>query len=255
MFNRKFKILILMAAAALILNGCSGEDGAVGPKGAEGEPGAPQPIKVLVAGAGFSGTLENIIIEATRLEVFPMGTELNYKYLNSALPELSDLNEYDVVFVHTDYAPYEPDSLGDILADYVDDGGGLVMTQYCFNNNWGMGGEIMTSGYCPFQKADGDGTSGDRQIDPSSVSIPIHPIFSGADINNLVYWANANFTDSPLDAGATLLATDTGGTNAIAINADGNIVALNMFAGQLNETYYSSAKVMANSCLFVAGAF
>jgi len=252
---RRNTLLAILAIFALVVTGCSGEDGATGPAGPEGEPGSPQPIKVLVAGPALTGALENIIIQATRLEVFPIGTELNYMYLNGLLPELSALKEYDVVFLHTDYSAYEADSLGDILAEYVDDGGGLVMTQFCFSSNYGIGGEIMTSGYSPLQPADAAGSSGDRQIDPSSVSIPIHPIFNGADVENLTYWAIPNFSDPPLDSGATLLATDLGGANAIAINADGNIIALNMFANSLNETYYSSAKVMANSCLFVAEAF
>lgn len=252
--NRRFTILVLLAVAAFIITGC-GEDGAVGPRGEKGDPGAPQPIKVLVAGSTSSGNLENIIIEATKLEVFPIGTELDYLYLNLAVPELSVLKEYDVVFFHTNSTPSDADSLGDVLADYVDSGGGLVMTEFSFSTIWAVGGKLMTSGYCPFQVADGAGTAGDRQIDPASVSIPIHPIFNGADINNLVYWSNGNFADPPLDAGATLLAADTGGANAIAINEDGNIIALNMYAYYLNETYYSSAKVMANSCLYVAGAY
>ncbi|MFO7915663.1 MAG: hypothetical protein R6U43_08210 [Candidatus Krumholzibacteriales bacterium] len=254
MMNRRFTVLVLLAVATFIITGC-GEDGAVGPEGDKGDPGSPQPIKVLVAGANPPETLQDLIIEATRLEVFPIGTELNYLSVTDSVPPLSALKEYDAVFFHSNYVPGEPAALGDVLADYVDSGGGLVMTQYAFSTNWAVGGRIMTSGYCPFQVADGAGTAGNRQIDPASVSIPIHPIFNGADINNLVFWANSSFSDPPLDADATLLAADLGGANAIAINEDGNIVALNMYATYLNETYYSSAKVMANSCLYVAGAF
>jgi len=252
--NRRFTILVLLAVAAFIITGC-GEDGAVGPRGEKGDPGSPQPIKVLVAGANSEGRLESMIIEATKLEVFPIGTELDYLYLNLAAPKLSVLKEYDVVFLHTNNVPSDADSLGDVLADYVDSGGGLVITQFCFSTSWAVGGRIMTSGYSPFQVDDGALVSGNRQIDPASVSIPIHPIFNGADINNLVYLSYGSFSNPPLDAGAALLATDLGGANAIAINEDENIIGLNMYAYQLNETYYSSAKVMANSCLYVAGAF
>ncbi len=253
--NRRLAVLSILLVAGLIMIGCSGEDGAVGPEGPKGDPGSPQPVKVLFAGApAISYSIEGIIIEFTRLELFPMGTEINYFNLSS-LPRLSELNEYEVIFVFTDTTPYEPDSLGDVMADYVDGGGKLVMTQYCFSNTWGMGGEIMTTGYCPFEKGDAAGAGGNRQIDASSVSIPIHPIFNGADLNNLVFWANTSFTNPTLDSGATLIATDTGGVNTIAINEDGNIIALNMFPGRFDTEYYSSLKVMANACLFVADAY
>ncbi|MBD3179620.1 MAG: hypothetical protein GF417_08395 [Candidatus Latescibacteria bacterium] len=253
--NRKLAVISLLTIAAFLLTGCSGEDGAVGPEGDKGDPGSPQPIKVLIAGANNASSIRVMVTEATRMELFPIGTEIDYMSVSATTPDLATLNEYDAILLHSNSGYYEPAAFGDILADYVDGGGGLVITQFSFSTSWALGGEIMTAGYCPFQVDDSADLSGDRIIDDDSISFPIHPIFNGTDITDISFWSNINFSTPTLDAGATLVAADTEGGNAIAVNTDGNIVAMNHYALQLNETYFYASKIMANACLFVAGAY
>jgi hypothetical protein len=59
-----------------------------------------------------------------------------------------------------------------------------------------------------------------------------------------------------VDPTATVLATESTGMTAVAINADGNIIAVNTYGGRLGvSTYPEMNHLIANALLFVAGAF
>lgn len=251
--------MVIITIALFLFPACSGEDGAVGPAGASGSDGSPQPVNLLVLGADYETKLEDMVINLTAWELFPIGTQISYystRIEDGSIPTLQEIEDYDVLLVNTNYAPIDPVALGDVLADYVDGGGGLVITQHSFlSTTFDIEGRIMDEGYSPFHSAGGAGL-GDRTIDASTVSIPIHPIFNGTDIESLVL-DNATYYSNPvLASGATALAYDTFGHAAIAINADGNIIGINTYGEYFsNSTYLGAYKVIANSCLFVAGAF
>jgi len=235
--------------------GCSGDDGAEGPAGTDG---TPRPIKVLVLGADTEVDLKSVVAGAYAYGGFPLGTEIGYLDVRVTVPELATLNAYDVAVVYSDYNITEKAALGDRLADYVDGGGKLVLLQYCFYTNVAPTGRIMTAGYSPFQAAARADVVGSRYIAYSSLTFPLHPIFNGTDVNNLEFWSNANISSPVLDPTATLIALDDKGANAIAINAEGNIMALQIMGGtnawNIIEYPYSGILV-ANACLFLAGAF
>jgi hypothetical protein len=97
-----------------------------------------------------------------------------------------------------------------------------------------------------------------RLIDDESLTYPLHPIFNGTDVRNLVFFANNNTSNPVLDATATLIALDNYGANAIAINAKGNIMALQVCGSRNSwdtDLYPYSGILVANCCLFLAGAF
>jgi hypothetical protein len=147
-------------------------------------------------------------------------------------PTLGQLNSYDVVFAYTDFAPSDPVALGNVLADYVDAGGALVLATYAYSDPFGtddysVKGRIMTPGYAPLVNL-GEGFVGD--VSGSLVAVvPADPIFSGVDLPSLAYFHNPNFAHPGLDLGAELLATDGAGINMIARNAAGSIIGMNLF--------------------------
>ena len=53
------------------------------------------------------------------------------------VPALSDLSPYDVLVVGTNYFFDHSDGIGDLLADYMDQGGGVVMAQGALDNAFG----------------------------------------------------------------------------------------------------------------------
>ncbi len=247
-------LILLIAFVSLSLLGC-GKDGEDGPAGPDG---TPQPIKILFAGAESETNLKSCVAGAFAYGAFPLGTEIDYFDIRSTAPDLAALREYDVVVAHTNSSTTVAAAVGNNLADYVDGGGKVILLEYAFLSSIAITGRMATAGYSPFTAAAGASISGDRYISYSSLSFPLHPIFNGTDVKNLRFFANTNTPNPGLDPTATLIALDDKGANAIAINADGNIIAMGISGASVAwdvNTYPHSGVLVANACLFLAGAF
>ena len=75
--------------------------------------------------------------------------------IDSSTPLLSTLQSYDAVLVYSDASFHDSDAIGDVLADYMDGGGGVVLCTFAFitPGGLGIGGRIVTDGYLPFTTA------------------------------------------------------------------------------------------------------
>ncbi len=150
----------------------------------------------------------------------------------SATPTLSLLEGYTAVLNWTDATPTNPTGLGNVLANYVDAGGRVVMATYSFSSTWAVQGGIATHGYDPFQVlAPGSGFGG-----ASTTTHSLTSYNSGSDIFTGVsgtpsYWTNSNYTNPTLDSGATLLGTDNFGNNVVAVNSSTNVVGISIYPG------------------------
>jgi len=150
----------------------------------------------------------------------PYAIYSNFLYQGTP-PSLSFLLNYDAVFVYTRGAITNNAALGNLLADYHDAGGGVVIA-----------GLANSSGF-PFSQITGRWTSGgyDSLQSTSSaqvsartlgtVFVPDHPIMDG--VNSVA--ANAWFT----------VATASPGSNTIAAYDDGNLMVATKMVG-LHET-------------------
>ncbi|GAA0859825.1 PEP-CTERM sorting domain-containing protein [Aliiglaciecola litoralis] len=164
---------------------------------------------------------------------------------SSNVTGVGDLSGFDAVFVWTNSAPSDAVAWGDILRDYSDVGGGIVMNTYGMSMPWAIQGGITDNGYAPFSIAGNTNTTG------SLVATMADSLFNNVDLTQLAYWNNSNYADPTLSAGATLLATDGNGVNMIARNASQNIIAMNIYPGnQSNDEYWQLA---ANALQQVAG--
>ncbi len=65
-----------------------------------------------------------------------------------ATPSLADLQRYDSVMAWSNYAFGDPVAMGDVLADYVDAGGGVVLNSV-WTSRFDMAGRIVSDGYAP----------------------------------------------------------------------------------------------------------
>lgn len=160
-------------------------------------------------------------------------------------PTLPDLTPYDAVFAWTNYVPYNGTALGDVLANYVDAGGGLVVNTYSFSSGWAIGGALMSSGYSPLQNSGSNGNPG-----TNLVALVADAIFNGVNLANVMDFSNFNYAIPTLDPGATLLADNGSGVNMIARNAAGNIIAMNIFPGF--NTNGDAARLYANALFDVS---
>jgi len=161
-------------------------------------------------------------------------------------PTLATLRPYDVVLAYTNFFPSDATALGDVLADYVDGGGGLVLSTYAFSTA-GIRGRITTSSYSPFIIAGTNDVSGTL-----SVLVPGDPVFAGVNLGAFSYFHNSQFAHPGLTAGATLLATDGAGTNMIARSSSSRIIGFNFYPGTAvagnNQELY---KLLANALVSV----
>jgi hypothetical protein len=76
---------------------------------------------------------------------------VHYMDVRTHTPALAELEPYAAVFTWTNYAYDDREAMGDVLADYVDGGGRVLLGQWTFHctpTNW-LGGRIMTADYCP----------------------------------------------------------------------------------------------------------
>ena len=85
------------------------------------------------------------------------GVTVDYFDAITATPDLALLSNYDCVYVWTDYPFADKDAYGDVLADFVDAGGKVVLGVFCtYTSGSSLGGRIMTDTYCPVVSPSGD---------------------------------------------------------------------------------------------------
>jgi len=156
-------------------------------------------------------------------------------------PTLDMLTPFTDVLVWTAGTPPSSSDLGDVLADYYDEGGKHVtiaamafsIDPPVFNQAPLVTGRISTGDYAGFAiPAD---PSLPNITQPSGVLVATpdgqnDPIFSGIDLSAVRYDATNSLADPVLAPGATLLATDGNGVDMIARSANG-VVDVNIYPG------------------------
>ncbi len=163
--------------------------------------------------------------------------------------QLSDLTPYEAVLAWTNCAFTNSQMVGDVLKQYVDAGGGVVMATYAFSNSWSMTGGILDPYYAPFLPAAEQNVTG--TMDMNSITEPGHPIFNNI-LSAPVYTFNSNYSNPPLNTGGILLAKDTGGNNLVAVNESGKCVGLVIFPENLSSSNAETSLLFANALYFVA---
>jgi hypothetical protein len=88
-------------------------------------------------------------------------------------PSLATLLHYTSVFVYSDCAFNDRVALGNVLANYVDAGGHVVLATFALNSNgFGLAGRLVTGGYLPVtQGAQVSGTEMHLVADQPSSSL------------------------------------------------------------------------------------
>jgi len=70
----------------------------------------------------------------------------------ASTPTLQQLRQYDIVFAFSNNAWNNAIAMGNVLADYEDDGGVVAVGNYAWANDggWLLQGRWMTGGYSPY---------------------------------------------------------------------------------------------------------
>ena len=93
----------------------------------------------------------------------------------SGTPDLSYLQNYDVVLTWSNYVYANPNGIGDVLADYVDAGGKVINLMFSMGTHgWQMGGRFMSENYTAM-----NGTGILYSTSCLGTYDPTHPIMQG----------------------------------------------------------------------------
>jgi len=133
-------------------------------------------------------------------------------------PTLSQLVAYNSIIVMNNYPFGDPVAMGDVLADYVDAGGGLILTLATFVTDWEIKGRLLNEEYMPFNV--GPGPLGSASLGNYN---PNHTIMEGV--------TNAGgelLADVTLASGAELVAEWDNGYAFIATKGP-MVAAINVF--------------------------
>ncbi|MFN7143953.1 MAG: hypothetical protein ACK4YP_09270 [Myxococcota bacterium] len=112
-------------------------------------------------------------------------------------PTLEQLTAHDVVWIVGDGNPPDPDDLGDVLADYVDAGGGVVIAPP-YTSALYIDGRFVDGGYAAFVPTEGLMFSGAYAwLVPD---VPDHPVLAGVSAANAGSGSNVPLTVVAPDA-------------------------------------------------------
>jgi hypothetical protein len=149
----------------------------------------------------------------------------------SSTPTLGSLSGYQAVLVYSDYDFADNTAMGNVLADYVDGGGHLVVATFAFwssDMQLGMGGRLSTGNYLPFTQARAySGGYLQLQADlPDSPYLANVGSFSGGSTGGM---GGSFYNDVALASGATQIAHWNNGASTPLVAVKGDVVGLNFF--------------------------
>lgn len=186
-------------------------------------------VNMMVLGAS-ENWVNNDDISITLSQDPRTGTLETYQ-ITGQTAELPDLTPFDVVLVWAEDPYYLTDELGDVLADFVDNGGGVVVAGYSFEAGNTIGGRFGAGGYYPLT-TDGtrSGAVGPLSASRTEYPLGVHEVFRNV-IN--IYGGLGSFHTTGLQPApnSTLLAEWENGEPFLAIRQQGSgrVAGLNFF--------------------------
>ncbi|HEU5181952.1 MAG TPA: choice-of-anchor D domain-containing protein [Candidatus Polarisedimenticolia bacterium] len=177
------------------------------------------------------------------LRTFPDFSTVDVVDILSSVPSPAVLAGYDAVLVAVNNPPSNPSGVGDALADYVDGGGGVVMTLASFIPGWEVTGRLRSGGYLPVVGVGGPiGSSILGSFDAA------HPIMEG------VSTASGDLLgDVTLASGASLVASWDNGEPFVATKGL-HVVAVNAFFADSGFWSGDVPRLLRNAVLFSRNA-
>ena len=158
-------------------------------------------------------------------------------------PTLADLSAYNVVVCWSNFVFQDANGMGNVLADYLESGGGVVLGQFCFGTGWGLEGRIMTE-YAPFSQ-------GPTQYMNKNLGEfdPTHAIMEGITSLTEFYQASVSVINE-----GVLVASFDDGTPFVATHPTSPLVCVNGFLGDDRQFTGDMVAVFHNALGFVSSS-
>jgi len=162
----------------------------------------------------------------------------------SGTPDLSYLQNYDVVLTWSNYVYADPNAIGDVLADYVDAGGKVINLMFSMGTHgWQMGGRFMSEGYTAI-----NGTSIIYDTSCLGTYDPTHPIMEGVtNVCDLYRLAGTYLTPD-----STEVARWQDGELFVAVKDDRTVVSIAGYVGYYYQWTGQMDLLLHNAILWLA---
>ncbi len=175
----------------------------------------------------------------------------------NSVPTLSQLSQYDSVLVYDNNSFNNSTALGNVLADYVDAGGGVVVATFAFGGGLELQGRFLTGGYLPFTiGSQSSGTTLTLVKDDAQ-----HPILEGVNSFSGGSSSYHNLVNLTLSANLVAHWTDNRPLVGTLQTSGGRVVGLNFFppSSTVSSSFWSAStdggRLMANALLWAAPRF
>lgn len=181
-------------------------------------------VDVLILGSPFvAAWLDEV--KSTIRSFGRVGGKIDTFNIATGTPTAAQLAAYDSVLVFSDAASANPVALGNLLADYADQGGGVVVSPFSNVAGLALQGRFVSGGYLP--QAVGGSTTGAATL--GAVSIPNHPLMRG--VTSFNGGSSSYRAVGGLTPGATLVASWSTGQPLLAIKriTRGRVVTANFY--------------------------
>ncbi len=217
----------------------------------------PPSSRVAIYGAPSTLTWNNDVSNKVMNTFLFNQVDANLVIPGEPVPTLAQLQNYGAVLVYSDQSLNDPNALGNVLADYVDSGGGVVMATFDFDSGYGPLGRLGSGGYLPLTTS--NSTSG--SVYSLVADQPSHPILNGVSSFN---GGTSSYHNSPISPtpGASLIAHWTDGQPLVATKqrTAGRMAALNFYPPSSDSrsdfwpTNTDGTKLLANALLWTVNA-
>ena len=201
---------------------------------------------------------------ATSLTQYGGFTSIGRINVASSTPTLATLQAYDSVLVWSNYSFQSATGLGNVLADYVDAGGGVVQawgSNSTFSSTHNIQGRWITGSYSPYVYGY---TYSTANATLGTVHQPSHPVMQGVSTFNIGtgFGSGALAAQVSLASGATAIADLSSGYNLVAERPSlaGRVIGLNFAPYSSNASYSSwvsstdGGRLLGNATMYVASA-
>ncbi len=209
---------------------------------------------ILVVGSDGGPSIFDVLAKVDGTGLF---TTAGHFSTSTGTPDLATLQAVDAVLVWNNINPQDPAALGDVLADYVDAGGGVVMAAFATHASpTQVTGRFDADDYWAIEPGAQLVSDGSHFIDPV---LPGHPLLTG--VTTFDGGTTSGRVDGALHPSATLVArwTSPGAEPLLAFRTDIPVVGLNIFppSGDVASHLWLSTtdgdRLMANALLQAAG--
>jgi subtilisin family serine protease len=173
-----------------------------------------------------------------------MGDSVALMDVQSYTPTLGELQAYDAVGAQSNFPYADPAGFGNVLADYVDGGGGVVFGHFSFSTGWAMEGRIMTGAYATI-------TPGENIYNATTLgwNNPGHPVMSGVSTVGEYFAGNGTFVGESV-------AVWQDGRPYVGVSSNQKVVGLNQYPGNYVAPERTGDWVLVwhNAFMFVSGS-